>query len=88
MYGNASLSTIVRMTLDRIGISAIPPVVIRRELAEKRLRLVRAEQSLPDLNFSASYPLKPDSYMAEAVVETARELAQAEAKRRNKQRRA
>ncbi|MFN4165449.1 MAG: LysR family transcriptional regulator [Ferrovibrio sp.] len=88
MYGNASLSTIVRMTLDRIGISAIPPVVIRRELAEKRLRLVRAEQSLPDLNFSASYPLKPDSYMAEAVVEIARELAQAEAKRRNKQRRA
>ncbi|WP_300302158.1 LysR family transcriptional regulator [Ferrovibrio sp.] len=88
MYGNASLSTIVRMTLDRIGISAIPPVVIRRELAEKRLRLVRAEQSLPDLNFSASYPLKPDSYMAEAVVEIARELAQAEVKRRNKQRRA
>lgn len=81
MYGNASLSTIVRMTLDGIGVSAIPPVVIRRELTEKRLRLVRAEQNLPDLNFAATYPVKPDSYMAEAVVEIARDLATAEAKR-------
>lgn len=85
MYGNASLSTIVRMTLDGIGISAIPPVVIRRELSEKRLRLVRAEQNLPDLNFTATYPAKPDSYMAEAVIEIAREIADAEAKRRNRQ---
>lgn len=84
MYGNASLSTIVRMTLDRIGISAIPPVVIQRELAEKRLRLLRAEQQLPDLNFTATWPVKPDSYMAEAVAEIARELAQAETKRRKR----
>lgn len=84
MYGNASLSTIVRMTLDRIGISAIPPVVIQRELAEKRLRLVRAEQNLPDLNFTATFPVKPDSYMAEAVAEIARDLALAEPKRRTR----
>ncbi|MBX3456274.1 LysR family transcriptional regulator [Ferrovibrio sp.] len=85
MYGNASLSTIVRMTLDGIGISAIPPVVIRRELSEKRLRLIRAEQNLPDLNFTATYPAKPDSYMAEAVLEIAREIADTEARRRNRQ---
>lgn len=84
MYGNASLSTIVRMTLDGIGISAIPPLIIRRELTEKRLRLVKAEQNLPDLNFHACYPVKPDSYLAEAVTEIAREMAQAEMKRREK----
>lgn len=84
MYGNASLSTIVRMTLDKIGISAIPPVVIQRELAEKRLRLVRAAQNLPDLSFTATYPVKPDSYMAEAVAEVARALALAETKRRKR----
>ncbi|HEX6959287.1 MAG TPA: LysR family transcriptional regulator [Ferrovibrio sp.] len=87
MYGNASLSTIVRMTLDGIGISAIPPVVIGRELAEKRLRVVQAEQSLPDLNFHACYPMKPDSYLAEAVTAIARELAEAESKRRARPRR-
>ena len=77
LYGNASLSTIVRMTLDGIGISAIPPVVIGRELAEKKLRLVRAERSLPDLNFVAAYPVKPDSYIAAAVAELAKEIATA-----------
>lgn len=84
MYGNSSLSTIVRMTLDGIGVSAIPPAVIRRELAEKRLRVLRAEQNLPDLNFHACYPVKPDSYLAEAVTEIAREVALAEAKRRGR----
>lgn len=84
MYGNASLSTIVRMTLDKIGISAIPPVVIQRELAEKRLRLLRAEQQLPDLSFTATFPVKPDSYMAEAVAEVARDLARMETKRRKR----
>ncbi len=75
IYGNSSLSTIVRMTLDGIGISAIPPVVIGRELAEKKLRLVRAERSLPDLSFTASYPMKPDAHMARAVAELARKIA-------------
>lgn len=84
MYGNASLSTIVRMTLDGIGISAIPPLIIRRELQEKRLRIVKAEQNLPDLNFHACYPVKPDSHLAEAVTEIAREIAVAEARRRQK----
>lgn len=78
IYGNASLSTIVRMTLDGIGVSAMPPVVIARELAEKRLCVVRAERQLPELDFNASYPVKPDSYMAECVVAIAQELALAE----------
>lgn len=78
MYGNSSLSTIVRMTLDRIGVSVIPPVVIARELAEGRLRLVCAEQKLPDLDFYAIYPAKPDSYMAEKIASIARELSEAE----------
>jgi DNA-binding transcriptional LysR family regulator len=75
IYGNSSLSTIVRMTLDRIGISVIPPVVIARELAEGRLRLVRAEQEIEELEFYAAYPSKPDSHMAEAIAAIARELS-------------
>lgn len=75
LYGSSSISTIVRMTLDSIGVSAIPPVVIQRELAEKKLRIVRVERELPDLNFTASYPMKPDSFIAAAVAELAREIA-------------
>ncbi len=75
IYGNSSLSTIVRMTLDRIGISAIPPVVIVRELAEGRLRLLQAERDIPPLDFYAAFPVKPDSHMAEAIAGIARELS-------------
>ena len=75
MYGNSSLSTIVRMTLDRIGVSVIPPVVIATELAEGRLRRVCAELALPDLDFYAIYPMKPDSRIAENIARIARELA-------------
>ncbi len=78
IYGNSSLSTIVRMTLDRIGVSAIPPVVISREIADGRLRLLRAERELSSLDFYAAYPTKPDSHLAEAIAGIARELAQAE----------
>ncbi len=78
MYGNSSLSTIVRMTLDRIGVSVIPSVVVAPELADGRLRRICAEHKLPDLDFYATYPGKPDSYMAEAIAEIARELAGAE----------
>lgn len=81
IYGNASLSTIVRMTLDGIGVSAIPPVVIARELAERRLRILAVQRPLPALDFHASYPVKPDSHIAERVVEIARELALAERRR-------
>lgn len=75
LHGASSISTIVRMTLDGIGISAIPPAVIGRELAEKRLRLVKAEQSLPDLHFTATYSVKPDSFVAAAVANLARDIA-------------
>jgi DNA-binding transcriptional LysR family regulator len=87
IYGNASLSTIVRMTLDGIGVSVMPPVVIAAELSEGRLRLVRAERELPDLDFHACYTVKPDSHRAERVVAIARELANAEARAASSKRR-
>ena len=42
---------------------------------EKKLRLLKAEQSLPDLHFTATYPVKPDSFVAAAVANLAREIA-------------
>ena len=37
------------MTEDGIGISAIPPVVIQRELQSGALRIVETEVDLPEL---------------------------------------
>lgn len=75
IYGNSSLSTVIRMALDGIGIAGIPRVVIGRELAEGRLRPLDVEAGLPNLNFTASYAAKPDSYMAAIVAELALEAA-------------
>lgn len=75
LYPNASLSTIVRMTLDGIGVSVIPPVVIARELEEGLLRLVRSDVDLPDLVFTATYPVAPDNMLARALAEIARTIA-------------
>jgi hypothetical protein len=36
---------------------------------------VKAEQSLPDLHFTAAYAVKPDSFVAAAVANLAREIA-------------
>ncbi|MFA5488909.1 MAG: LysR family transcriptional regulator [Candidimonas sp.] len=81
IYGNASLSTIVRLTLDGIGVSAIPPVIVQRELKEERLRIIDVQAELPALNFTAVYPARPDSYVVERVIELARELGAAESHR-------
>lgn len=77
IFSNSSLSTIVRMTEDGIGISVIPPVVIPRELASGALRIVRTSVDLPDLDFHASLPLTPDGLIADPVAQLAREIAQA-----------
>lgn len=75
IFGNASLSSIVRMTLDRIGISVIPPVVIRRELEDGSLRIVTTEIELPDLNFTATLPVAPEGALAQPLAQLACEVA-------------
>ncbi len=76
IFSNSSLSTIVKMTMDGIGISAIPPVVIERELQSGELRELRAEVALPELFFTASLPATPDGLIADPVAQLAIEIAQ------------
>lgn len=74
-YGNSSLASIVRMALDGIGIGAIPPAVIGRELAEGRLRLVPAEDPLPGLDFTICHPAGTDNPLVPIVADMALEVA-------------
>lgn len=75
IFGNSSLTTIVQMTLDRIGFSLIPPVVVQRELKEGRLRILRTALDLPDLRFSAAFPLTLSGSLARPMAELAQEVA-------------
>ncbi len=75
VFGSASLATIVRMTLDGIGVSVIPPAVVARELAEGALRLVRSEVTPPEIAFTASWASGPGDALARKLAALAVEVA-------------
>lgn len=77
IFSNASLSTIVRMTVDRIGISVIPPAVIGTELDRGDLRIVAVDVQLPDLFFTATSPVALDNSPAASLARLACEVASA-----------
>jgi DNA-binding transcriptional LysR family regulator len=80
MYGSASLSMSVRMTMDGIGTSVIAPVFLNRELADGRLRLLRVDApELPELAFTATWRHGTDSHMAAAIARLAVQIAAGEA---------
>lgn len=74
---SSSLSTIVRMVTQGIGISAIPLQIVRDELARGELVALAPERAaqLPDLHFTASYPITPNGALSRSVVELAIEVA-------------
>ena len=74
-FANSSLASIVRMTLDGIGISAIPPAVIAEELSAGRLRVLDVDTALPPLAFTASYVDQPDNALAAIVANLAESIA-------------
>ena len=77
IYSNSSLSTIIKMTLYVIGVSVIPPTVIRRELERGELKIVTTELELPDLVFTATLGMTPGLSLAEPVARLAQEQANA-----------
>lgn len=79
MYGSASLSMAVRMTLDGIGTSVIAPVFLNRELTEGRLRILDvAAGDLPALDFTATWRQGTDSHVAAAIARLAVQIAAGE----------
>lgn len=75
IYGNTSLSAIVRLCTEGIGLSVIPPVVISRELENKELTIIDVTGGeLPDLQFTISYLLTTDAYLLDAIATLALEL--------------
>jgi DNA-binding transcriptional LysR family regulator len=75
IFASSSLSTIVRMTLDGIGVSFIPPVVIERERQAKQLRLLKPDVPAALLEFTVTWPTAGSSHLAEAVARIARSVA-------------
>lgn len=71
LYGSSSLATIIKMTLDGIGISAIPPLVVRNELEQKRLVIIDCAAPLSSMDFVASYSPGIGSLVIRSIAELA-----------------
>lgn len=86
LHATASLAPAVRMALDRRAIAIIPPAIVEREIAEKKLRIIRSENTLPELSFTASWPDNPGNSIAERVADIAVTCAKAEPRTRRAKR--
>jgi DNA-binding transcriptional LysR family regulator len=67
LNSSTSLSTIVRLAVDGLGVAAIPTVIVGNELKSGALAEIRTDVALPDLNFSASWLATPDALLLESV---------------------
>lgn len=67
LNSSTSLSTIVRLAVDGLGVAVIPPVIVGPELKSGELVEIETEIELPELAFSASWLATPDANLLEAV---------------------
>jgi DNA-binding transcriptional LysR family regulator len=77
LHSNSSLSSIIRMTLDRIGVSLIPAAVIEDHLMRGELILLKTNMNIPDLSFVAAVSSVPEQPLCKALAQLAQEVAAA-----------
>ncbi|MEQ8183276.1 LysR family transcriptional regulator [Marinobacter salarius] len=71
IHSCSSLSTIIRMTVDGLGVSALPREILQRELDTGALRQFEVDATVPDLTFIAAYRAAPTSSVVHAIAELA-----------------
>jgi DNA-binding transcriptional LysR family regulator len=71
IFASGSLSAIVRMAVDGIGIGVLPQAVAETDLAAGRLRLLEVAHTLPPLRFTASFLATPGAGLAAMIAELA-----------------
>lgn len=77
IHSSSSLATIIRLTADGLGLSALPPEIIRSELERGELRIFEVEGELLQLNFTVSHVASPESPVIHVVRTLALSVAKA-----------
>ena len=71
IFASTSVASILRMTLDGIGVGILPLAVVDEEIAAGRLVRLAVERTLTPLRYTASYLAMPGSGVAQTVAEMA-----------------
>ncbi|MDB5567076.1 MAG: transcriptional regulator, LysR family [Tardiphaga sp.] len=75
LHASASMSTVIHMAIEGLGIALIPTAIIENELAAGRLQLLCTDLKISPLTFSASWLASPDTVAIELVADLASKLA-------------
>lgn len=59
MSASNSMSTMIELASDGLGVAAVPPVCVEREIAEGRLAVIRTTRDFAPLSFITSYRASP-----------------------------
>lgn len=70
-----SMSTMIWLAENGLGVAAIPPIAIQQHLADGRLAIVRTDRPLESMSFHLSYRTRPFSPVSDAVKSLILEIA-------------
>lgn len=74
-YNSNSLATIIRLAQDGIGVTPMPTVIVREQLAAGTLVALDVTPAFPPLSFHAVYYDHPDNLISAMVAQMAQEVA-------------
>lgn len=77
LHASTSLSTVIHMAIEGLGIAVIPAAIVENEIADGRLKLLNTDLKLEPLTFTASWLASPDIVAVERVAELAGQIAYA-----------
>lgn len=75
LNASASLTTTIRLTVNGMGVSMLPPIAIKSELADGRLHIFETDSVPPALTYIAIYPATPLNPIAEVIARMAQDSA-------------
>lgn len=77
LHASTSLSTVIHMAIEGLGIAVIPAAIVENELADGRLQLLNTDLNMERLTFTASWLASPDVVAVERVADLAGQIAHA-----------
>ena len=70
-----SMSSMIRLVADGLGVAAVPPICVAREIAANEICVVRAERPFRPVSLVASYRSVPESLAITTVLDAFRNAA-------------
>lgn len=71
-----SVAAMVRMVVDGFGVALLPPAIIRRELSDGDVHLLRLDTEMPQMPLICSYRAGPESPLFQQIAVAAQQCAQ------------